>query len=213
MQTIHESFLASVEARPGKALFERPGQPDITYRAARDLMQRLAAALTEIGLQPGDRVAVQVDKSPEAICLCLATLQVGGVYLPLNTAYTGTEIDHFLGDAAPRLFVCTPASQGDHAARASDTLRVESLGTDGDGTLMTLAAAAAPRTDNVARAMSDRAAILYASGTTGRSKGAVLTHGNLASNTDALLENWCFTAQDRLIHALFTRTGCSWRRT
>ena len=98
------------------------------------------------------------------------------------------------------MFVCTPASQGHHAARASDTLRVESLGTDGDGTLMTLATVA-PRTDSVARAMSDRAAILYASGTTGRSKGAVLAHGNLASNTDVLLENWRFTAEDRLIPA------------
>ncbi|WP_299843466.1 malonyl-CoA synthase [uncultured Paracoccus sp.] len=202
MQTIHQSFIASAEARPGKALFERPGQPDITYAEARVLVERFAAVLTEIGVRPGDRVAVQTDKSPEAICLYLATLQLGGVYLPLNTAYTGAEIDYFLGDAAPRLFVCTPATLADHKARETAGLRVESLGAKGDGSLMALAEAATPRADRVERVMSDPAAILYTSGTTGRSKGAVLTHGNLASNTAALLNSWRYTAEDRLIHAL-----------
>ena len=202
MQTIHQSFIASVEANPGKALFERPGQPDITYAEARALTERFAAVLTDVGVQPGDRVAVQTDKSAEAICLYLATLQVGGVYLPLNTAYTGSEIDYFLGDAAPRLFVCTPATLAEHKVRESDGLRVESLGGKGEGSLMDLAAAATPRKDSVARGMDDPAAILYTSGTTGRSKGAVLTHGNLASNTAALLESWRYTGDDRLIHAL-----------
>ncbi|MBU3031881.1 malonate--CoA ligase [Paracoccus marinaquae] len=202
MQTIYESFLASVDAVPGKALFERPGAADISYAEARDLVQRLAAVLTETGVQPGDRVAVQTEKSAEAICLYLATLQVGGVYLPLNTAYTGAEIDYFIGDAAPRLFVCTPAALADHKARESGDLRVESLGADADGTLMDLAGAAAPRGDHVARGMGDHAAILYTSGTTGRSKGAVLTHGNLASNTAALLQSWRYSGDDRLIHAL-----------
>lgn len=171
MQTIHQSFIASVEANPGKALFERPGQPDITYADARTLVQRFAAVLSDAGVQPGDRVAVQTDKSPEAICLYLATLQVGGVYLPLNTAYTGAEIDYFLGDAAPRLFVCTPATLAEHKARESDAMRIESLGGHGDGSLMALAAAATPRADRVARGMDDPAAILYTSGTTGRSRG------------------------------------------
>lgn len=202
MQTIHQSFIASVGANPGKALFERPGQPDITYADALALTQRFAAVLTQAGVQPGDRVAVQTDKSPEAICLYLATLQVGGVYLPLNTAYTGAEIDYFLTDAAPRLFVCTPATLAEHKAREGDGMRVESLGGDGDGSLMALAAAATPRKDSVARGKDDPAAILYTSGTTGRSKGAVLTHGNLASNTAALLESWRYTGEDRLIHAL-----------
>ncbi|AUH65710.1 malonate--CoA ligase [Paracoccus zhejiangensis] len=202
MQTIHQSFIASVEAQPGKALFERPGQPDITYAEARALVERFAAVLTEIGVQSGDRVAVQTDKSAEAICLYLATLQVGGVYLPLNTAYTGAEIDYFLGDAAPRLFVCTPATLAEHKARETGGLRVESLGARGEGSLMALAEAATPRADCVERVMSDPAAILYTSGTTGRSKGAVLTHGNLASNTAALLDSWHYTAEDRLIHAL-----------
>ncbi|WP_323715900.1 malonate--CoA ligase [Paracoccus aminovorans] len=202
MQTIHESFIASAEAHPDKALFERPGQPDITYAGTRDLVWRLSRVLTDIGVRPGDRVAVQADKSAEAICLYLATLQVGGVYLPLNTAYTGAEIDYFLGDASPRLFVCTPPTLAEHKTRETDSLRVESLGADGDGTLMALADAASPLADRVERAMSDHAAILYTSGTTGRSKGAVLTHGNLASNTAALLESWRYTSEDRLIHAL-----------
>ncbi|MFV0386297.1 malonate--CoA ligase [Paracoccus sp. (in: a-proteobacteria)] len=202
MQTIHESFTASAAAHPEKALFERPDQPAISYGEALDLVHRFASVLGDIGIRPGDRVAVQTDKSPEAICLYLATLQVGGVYLPLNTAYTGAEIDYFLGDASPRLFACTPATLDAHKPRESDSLRVESLGATGDGSLMDLARAAAPRTGRVTRKDDDHAAILYTSGTTGRSKGAVLTHGNLASNTAALLESWHYTGDDRLIHAL-----------
>ncbi|SDD36524.1 malonyl-CoA/methylmalonyl-CoA synthetase [Paracoccus isoporae] len=202
MQTIYESFLTSAEAQPDKALFRRPDQPDVSYAQIRELTQKLAAVLTGIGVQPGDRVAVQTDKSPEAICLYLATLQVGGVYLPLNTAYTGAEIDYFLGDASPRLFVCTPASLDQHKSRAGDALSVESLGASGDGSLAELARDAAPMTEAVAREKDDPAAILYTSGTTGRSKGAVLTHGNLASNTEALLQSWHYSAEDVLIHAL-----------
>ncbi|MDO5498571.1 MAG: malonyl-CoA synthase [Propionibacteriaceae bacterium] len=202
MQTILCSFLGSVAAHPDKCLFERPGQPEISYAAARAIVERFAGALTELGVRPGDRVAAQVDKSPEAICLYLATLQVGGVFLPLNTAYTGSEIDLFLTDAAPRVFVCAPDTFAEHDARASGAMAVESLGARGDGTLATRAAATTPRTDAVARGAQDHAAILYTSGTTGRSKGAVLTHDNLASNCAALLECWQFTAADRLIHVL-----------
>lgn len=202
MQTILESFLARASAHPDKPLFERPGLPALSYGQTRELVRRLAAVLTAAGIQPGDRVAVQTDKSPEAIALYLAVLQVGAVHLPLNTAYTGAEIDYFLGDAAPRLFVCTPSALAEHRARQTDSLRVESLGAKGDGSLMGLAAKADPRPDHVVRSLSDPAAILYTSGTTGRSKGAVLTHGNLASNVAALLESWHFTGDDRLIHAL-----------
>lgn len=202
MQTIFQSFITSAEGNPGKVLFARPGGSDITYDKAQKLVGQFAAVLTEIGVKPGDRVAVQTDKSPETICLYLATLQVGGVYLPLNTAYTGAEIDYFLGDAAPRLFVCTPAGLADHKARETDNLLVESLGAKGDGSLIELADKAQATADIVDRAMDDHAAILYTSGTTGRSKGAVLTHGNLASNVGALLKSWHFTGEDRLIHAL-----------
>ncbi|MFD1881567.1 malonate--CoA ligase [Paracoccus pacificus] len=202
MQTIYESFIASAGANPDKALFEQPGKPDITYAGTRDLVQRLAAVLTAIGVQPGDRVAVQTDKSPEVVALYLATLQVGGVYLPLNTAYTGAEIDYFLGDAAPRLFVCTPATLDQHKPRETAGLRVESLGAAGDGSLLERAQTAEPLAVAVPRGMGDPASILYTSGTTGRSKGAVLTHGNLASNAAALIQAWRFSGEDRLIHAL-----------
>ncbi|RJL06458.1 malonyl-CoA synthase [Paracoccus aestuarii] len=202
MQTIHEQFIQTAEVMQGKPLFERPGQPAISFAQMRETVEALAGALTAIGVTPGDRVAAQVEKSPEAVALYLATLQVGAIFLPLNTAYTGPEIDYFIGDAAPRLFVCDPGQADGHAHRAGRTLAVETLGADGRGSLMDRAAAATPREDRHPAGPDDRAAILYTSGTTGRSKGAVLTHRNLASNTEALLAEWRFTADDRLIHAL-----------
>ncbi|WP_410216362.1 AMP-binding protein, partial [Paracoccus sp. (in: a-proteobacteria)] len=111
-------------------------------------------------------------------------------------------IDYFIGDAAPRLFVCDPAQAEAHSHRAGDALVVETLGAQAEGSLMARAAEATPREDRHPCGPDDRAAILYTSGTTGRSKGAVLTHGNLASNAEALLDCWRFTAEDRLIHAL-----------
>lgn len=202
MQTIERNFTRVATAHGDKALFERPGQPDISFAAMQDLVGRLATVLGDLGVTPGDRVAVQVEKSPEAIALYLAVLRVGAIFLPLNTAYTGPEIDYFIGDAAPRLFVCDPSQEQAHAHRAGEALAVQTLGADGDGTLLTRAADASPRQDSHPAGADDRAAILYTSGTTGRSKGAVLTHGNLMSNTEALLEHWRFTADDRLIHAL-----------
>lgn len=175
-----------------------------SYAQALDTSARLAGALKSLGVKPGDRVAVQVDKSPEAILLYLACLRMGGVYLPLNTGYTADEIGYFLGDAEPALFVCRPASL--QAARdiAANTgcPNVETLGTNGDGSLMERAASASPFDGIEPRAEDDLAAILYTSGTTGRSKGAMLTHRNLASNSASLTEAWRFTDQDRLIHAL-----------
>ncbi|MFH5774195.1 malonyl-CoA synthase [Paracoccus sp. NGMCC 1.201697] len=202
MQTIYENFIQAAETMQAKPLFERPGEPSISYTQTRELVERLAAVLGEVGVAPGDRIAVQVEKSPEAIALYLATLQVGAIFLPLNTAYTGAEIDYFIGDAAPRLFVCDPGTFAAHAHRAGPTLAVETLGASADGTLIERARGVTPREDAHPSGPDDRAAILYTSGTTGRSKGAVLTHRNLASNTEALLDCWRFTAEDRLIHAL-----------
>ncbi|PXY00219.1 malonate--CoA ligase [Halomonas sp. LBP4] len=175
-----------------------------TYTAAESASARLAGALTALGVTPGDRVAVQVDKSPEAILLYLACLRIGGVYLPLNTGYTGDEIRYFLGDAEPALFVCRPANAEEARTIATECgcPAVETLGTAADGSLMEAAEKATPRDDIVARGENDLAAILYTSGTTGRSKGAMLTHRNLGSNAATLAEAWRFTADDRLIHAL-----------
>ncbi|HSH47390.1 MAG TPA: malonyl-CoA synthase [Halomonas sp.] len=165
---------------------------------------RLAGALVGLGVAPGDRVAVQVDKSPEAILVYLATLRIGAVYLPLNTGYTGSEIHYFLGDAEPALFVCRPTAVDEARAIAAETgcPAVETLGCDADGSLMDKASAATPHETVAPREENDLAAILYTSGTTGRSKGAMLTHRNLGSNAATLAKAWRFTAEDRLIHAL-----------
>lgn len=202
MRTIHNHFIHTAEVMQDKTLFQRPGQPDISFARMRETVERLAGALTALGVQPGDRVAAQVEKSPEAIALYLAVLQVGAIFLPLNPAYTGAEIDYFIGDAAPRLFVCDPTLAASHAHRAGAALTVETLGADGQGSLMDRAGAATRQAHAHPCGPQDRAAILYTSGTTGRSKGAVLTHGNLTSNTKALLDHWRFAADDRLIHAL-----------
>ncbi|WP_108445559.1 malonate--CoA ligase [Halomonas denitrificans] len=174
------------------------------YAEALAATERLAGALTALGVTPGDRVAVQVDKSPETILLYLATLRIGGVYLPLNTGYTGDEIHYFLADAEPALFVCRPENLDTARGIAADTgcPQVATLGIQGDGSLMEEAERATPRDDIVERDANDLAAILYTSGTTGRSKGAMLTHRNLGSNAATLVEAWHFNEQDRLIHAL-----------
>jgi malonyl-CoA/methylmalonyl-CoA synthetase len=163
-----------------------------------------ANALVELGVEPGDRVAAQVDKSSDTIVLTLACLRAGAALLPLNTAYTLAELEYFLNDAGPALTICRP--QSFDAVRAlAKTLAlpaVESLGVERDGSFARAIAAAAPRFETIAREPDDLAAILYTSGTTGRSKGAMLTHDNLSSNALTLVEAWRFTAADRLVHAL-----------
>ncbi len=162
---------------------------------------RLANALVQMGVEPGDRVAVQVEKSPEALLLYLAAVRAGAVFLPLNPGYALREVEYFVQDAEPRVVICSPG-KGDDIARVAGPARVETLGQNADGTLMGLARAQSPHFDDRQRDADDLAAILYTSGTTGRSKGAMLTHANLASNAAALVEHWRFTRDDVLIHAL-----------
>jgi malonyl-CoA/methylmalonyl-CoA synthetase len=151
---------------------------EISYGALEAAAGRIAALMIARGVVPGDRIAMQVEKSPEAVMIYLATLMAGAVFLPLNAAYTASEIDYFLADAEPRIFIQDAPG---FAAQA-------------DG----LAPLAAP----VPRAAADLASIIYTSGTTGRSKGAMLSHGNLAANALALHEAWGFTPKDVLLHAL-----------
>ncbi|MEM7744703.1 MAG: malonyl-CoA synthase [Pseudomonadota bacterium] len=180
-----------------------------SYADVERVSARMAAALVGLGVVPGDRVAVQVDKSIEAFMLYLATLRAGAVFLPLNTAYTPAEIEYFLTDAEPRVFVCRPekaeglAPVAGKAGATMETLGVYQAGQDPAeaGSLLARVPQHA-QFDTVPRAPDDLAAILYTSGTTGRSKGAMTTHENLASNALTLREYWDFTADDVLLHAL-----------
>ena len=197
-ETIYTAFVDRVEAHPNKAAVECADGTAITYRDLLEKSQRIASLLTTAGVKPGDRVACQVQKSVRAVATYLAVLQIGGVYLPLNTAYTGAELQYFLDDAKPKAVVVDPAV----AATVRDMRPKAALFTldaAGNGTL----SASDTRLTTVAPMTAyDPAAILYTSGTTGRSKGAVLTHENLASNCRALVAAWEFTETDRLIHAL-----------
>jgi len=164
---------------------------------------RLANVLVARGVKPGDRVAVQVEKSVPALVLYLATARAGAVYLPLNTAYTLTELEYFVGDAEPSLIVCDPGKRDGIEQLAKKVgAAVQTLDARGQGSLMDAATDASEEFDTVQRAGDDLAAILYTSGTTGRSKGAMLTHDNLVSNALTLKDVWRFTADDVLIHAL-----------
>src|ERR1044071_2911676 len=177
---------------------ERISYADLIARAG-----QTANVLVARGVKPGDRVAAQTEKSVPALVLYLATVRAGAVYLPLNTAYTLNELDYFIGDAEPSLVVCDPAkADGIGAIAAKVGARVETLGADSKGALTEAAPTAKPEFETVARADDDLAAILYTSGTTGRSKGAMLSHDNLASNSLTLVGYWGFTENDVLIHAL-----------
>lgn len=171
-----------------------------------DLIARagqMANVLVARGVKPGDRVAVQVEKSVANIVLYLGTVRAGAVYLPLNTAYTLNELDYFIGDAEPSLVVCDPSkAEGLAPIAAKVNARIETLGPDGKGSLTEAADKAGSEFATVPRENDDLAAILYTSGTTGRSKGAMLTHDNLASNSLSLVGYWRFTDKDVLIHAL-----------
>src|SRR5690606_19710002 len=196
-----DAIRAAVPSRDA-TLLTAPAGRQWTYGDMLDFTARLAARLAALGVGPEDRVAAQVEKSPEALMLYLACLRAGAVFLPLNTAYTVAEVEYFVRDAEPRLVVTSPA-----AADAVRTVaerhgaRIETLDDAGGGSLVAGLAGDAGFED-VPRGPDDLAAILYTSGTTGRSKGAMLSHDNLLSNARVLVDYWRFTPSDRLVHAL-----------
>jgi len=187
---LYSLFRTRFPADPNAPFLIEPDGTELSYASLEERTGRLAARLAEIGVAPGDRVAVQAEKSVSGLLLYLATLRAGAVHLPLNPAYTAAEVRYFLEDSEPALFVGDPAL-------GAGALRVERLEALVEGSLN-----AHDGFEDVARAPDDLAAILYTSGTTGRSKGAMLTHANLASNAETLREAWRFTARDRLLHAL-----------
>lgn len=175
-----------------------------TYADVASISARFAHAMVQLGVKRGDRVAVQVEKSPENLFLYLAALRLGAVYLPLNTAYQKGEIRYFLEDAGPALFVCRPEDEDGMRTLAAECKvpQVATLGIQGDGSLADRAIDLPHHFDTVSMVGDDLAAILYTSGTTGRSKGAMTSHDNLASNALTLHQLWGFVPGDVLLHAL-----------
>ena len=175
-----------------------------TYGAMLERSVQYAAALVEAGLKPGDRVTVQAAKTVECLLFYLGVIRAGGVYQPLNTAYTKAEVEYFLGDAEPTVVIVDAgevAAMRALCAKAGNG-RVLTLDPGHPDSITDAAISLAADFDDVPRGPDDLAAILYTSGTTGRSKGAMLTHANLLSNAKALCETWRFSSDDVLIHAL-----------
>ena len=172
----------------------------VSFREFVKRSAQLANVLRDAGVEPGDRVVVQAPKVADGIALYAAALQAGAVYLPLNTAYTQAELSYFIEDADPRVIVCDSKDEADIAGISNATILT--LNTEKSGSLTTQADTKPDVFETVARGPDDLAALLYTSGTTGRSKGAMLSHKNLLSNSRVLTELWEITSQDRLIHAL-----------
>ena len=173
-----------------------PGREDWRYSDLEERVAKAAGALAALGVGPGDRVVAQTEKTPEALALYLGCLKVGAVYVPLNTAYTATEMRYFLSDAEPALLVCDPSD------KVGTAVPTETLDARGGGSFAERMAAAQAAKSTASRAADDIAAIVYTSGTTGRPKGAMLTHRNLASNARTLCDAWGWRSDDVLLHAL-----------
>jgi malonyl-CoA/methylmalonyl-CoA synthetase len=203
-QSMYHLIETSIARAPDRTAFELPDGTGVTYADLGRQVARMANAIAAAGGSPGDRVTVQVEKSLPNAVLYLACLKTGAVFNPLNSGYTATELDYFLGDAKPTLLVCQRSSL-DMLAPIADRHGVKStllLEPDGIGSLVDLASRQPTEHATVRRAADDLASLIYTSGTTGRSKGAMITHGNLVSNTLALCDTWRITADDILLHAL-----------
>ncbi|MCZ6604210.1 MAG: AMP-binding protein [Alphaproteobacteria bacterium] len=203
-KNLYELFQSRFPANRSSVFMETEAGRIFSYGDLDAEVAATAAALTALGALPGDRVAAQVEKSPEAVFLYLACLKAGLIFLPLNPAYADDEVAYFVGDAEPLLFVCVPGREDDiHRLSGAHKVMVMSLGQARDGSFAVHTTEFAGGVhDTAVCAADDVAAILYTSGTTGRPKGAMITHGNLASNALALHEVWGFKSDDVLLHAL-----------
>jgi malonyl-CoA/methylmalonyl-CoA synthetase len=209
-QTLPGLFAAGRPADPQTVLLEVPGGQTLTYADVAAATARVGRALVSAGVTAGERVAVHVEKSPEALFVYLACVRIGAVLLPMNPAYTDDEVHYLVDDAEPTVIVHDPARRPPAGPRAL------TLDAAGAGSLTDLAAAQPTHLDDATPGPDDLAAMLYTSGTTGRPKGAMLTHRNLASNAVALHQKWGFLPDDVLLHALpvfhthglFVATNC-----
>ncbi|MDF1872200.1 malonyl-CoA synthase [Vannielia sp.] len=197
---LHDALFAPYEGSDTPFLLNPDGTVLLTNAGFSAMAGRFANTLTAMGLEPGDRVAIQLEKSPETLALVAACIRSGLVFLPLNTGYTEAELAYFIENSGARLFLCDPAKH--EALKGIEQLaRVESL-SDTGGSFAGLAEAQPSDAPVVERAPDDLAAFLYTSGTTGRSKGAMISHRNLLANAQTLVEAWHFTESDVLLHAL-----------
>ena len=202
-QSLYEIFHVRFKNRLQTLFLRTPGGKFYTYGDLHTISARYANILTARGLKVGDRVAVQVQKSPEAVFLYLACLRIGAVFLPLNTAYQTDEVEYFLSDAEPTIVVCDPKAESlRNLCAILNIPHVLTLGAEGSGTLVEESDNAPSEYSSPKILGSDLGAILYSSGTTGRPKGVMLTHSNLAANAQALHKVWEFGPEDMLLHAL-----------
>lgn len=175
----------------------------VTYAEFLEIAAQYAGLFGKLGLNPGDRVAAQITKSPQALAVYAACVQAGLVFLPLNTAYTATEVSYFVENSGARILLCDQKNTEALGAIAYKCgAALETINEDGTGTFCDKAGGLSKTFEAVTRSEGDLAALLYTSGTTGRSKGAMLTQANLLSNAHALMSEWQFTSQDVLLHAL-----------
>jgi malonyl-CoA/methylmalonyl-CoA synthetase len=217
-ENIYSHFQKQFLLQGSKVVLTTESGKEYSYSDIDQESSRLAGFLTDLGVEPGDRVSVQVHKSPEAVCLYLACLRAGFVFHPLNTGYQVNELEYFLENAAPVLVVCDAVVMEliTPLAKTAGVANVLSLNKDGTGSLIELSREVASDFGVVCRKETDLAALLYSSGTTGVPKGIMLTHNNLITNTKSLVEVFGFSDKDCLLHALpifhvhglFVALGC-----